>query len=335
MAKRKSENRGYPSGWRWKHGAWRYRVPLGSEHLWDGKREFTLGRTDVEAYKTWADRLELQYYARTIADLLDRYAQQVVPTKAPITQRHNLKSIARLHLVFGHMTIPALRTIHAQQYLDLRRAKPYSANRDIELLSHAYACAIRWGLTETSPIKGRVQYHRETPRRRYITDDELRIFIESANPAQRAYTALKVLTGLRRNDILTLRIADLKEDGIHVEPSKTINTTGTRMVIEWTEALRQAVEQAKAARPRDIAPWLFCTRNGGCYVRSGGASGWESNWQRLLDRAPIERFKDSDLRAKTASDLPTDLAAALLGHADPKITRRVYQRAPRKVKPLR
>ena len=318
-----------------RYGSWSYRVPAGLENLWDGKKEFVLGRTATEAYKTWADRIETLYDARTIGDLLDRYAQQVVPEKAPLTQRHNIKSIVRLKSVFGHMLIPTLRTIHAQQYLDRLRAKPYSANRDIELLSHAYAYAVRhWGLTENNPIKRHVKYHRENPRRRYITDDELQIIVAAANTVQRAYIAIKVLTGLRRNDILRLNMSDLKDDGIHVMPSKTINTTAVKVIIDWTDELSTAVDAALSVRPR-LSPHLFCTRKGDCYVSNGDASGWESSWQRLVSRSGVERFKDTDLRAKTASELPTDLAASLLGHADPKVTRRVYQRAPRHVKPLR
>ena len=97
---RRNENKGYPKGWRWKHGAWRYRVPVGLEHEWEGKREFTLGRTDVEAYKTWSDRLQLHRQVRTIAELLERYQQQVVPAKAPRTQRANTETIMRLRKVF-------------------------------------------------------------------------------------------------------------------------------------------------------------------------------------------------------------------------------------------
>ncbi len=331
---RNKQNKAYPRGWRFRYGAWRYRVPPGLEHLWDGKREFTLGRTEAEAFKVWSDRLQLQYDARTIGDLLDRYAQQVVPTKATLTQRHNIKSIARLRDVFGHVLIPVLRTIHAQKYLDHLRSKPYSANRDIELLSHAYSKAIRWGLVETNPIRARVQYHTERPRRRYITDDELQIIVAAANPIQRAYIAVKVLTGLRRNDILRLRMSDLQHDGIHVLPAKTVSSTAVKLIIDWTDELRAAVDTALSVRPR-LSPHLFCTRSGDCYVKDGEASGWESSWQRLIARSGVERFKDTDLRAKTASELPTDLAASLLGHADPKFTRRTYQRAPRHVKPLR
>ncbi len=38
--------------------------------------------------------------------------------------------------------------------------------------------------------------------------------IKVANP----YIRLKLMTGLRRNDILRLRLSDMREDGIHVQP---------------------------------------------------------------------------------------------------------------------
>ncbi len=338
---RQPKNRGYPTSWRWKHGAWRYRVPIGLEHLWDGKREFTLGRTDVDAYKTWADRLQLHQQASTIADLLERYQQQIVPTKAARTQRANNETIRRLRKVFGHMPIQALKPVHVYQYLDQRRDRPTSANRDVEVLSHAYTKAIEWGLTEVHPIKGKVISHGERPRDRYVEDWELIETLSVANRVVRAYIGVKLLTGLRRADILSLCIADLKSDGIHVQPRKTAKTTGKRLIIAWTDTLRQAVEEARDVRPKDIAPWLFCTRRGKPYLKSdGSANAFDSLWQRFMDRALKEtrlevRFQERDLRAKTASDMPLELATALLGHADPRITKRVYRRKPDVVKPLK
>ena len=342
---RRPENRGYPTGWRWKHGAWRYRVPEGLEHLWDGKREFKLGRTDVEAYKTWADRLQLHQQASTIADLLERYQQQVVPTKAARTQQANNESVKRLRKVFGHMPIQALKPAHVYQYLDHRRDHPTSANRDVEVLSHAYTKAIEWGVTEVHPIKGKVIAHSERPRDRYVEDWELIEALTVANRVVRAYIGVKLLTGLRRADILSLRIADVKEDGIHVRPRKTAKTTGKRLIIAWTDALRQAVGEAMAARPRPrivpIASWLFCTRRGEPYVKpDSSANAFDSLWQRFMDKvlretSLQERFQERDLRAKTASDMPLELASALLGHADVRITQKVYRRRPDVVKPLK
>jgi hypothetical protein len=42
---RNIENRGYPKSWRFRYDAYYYRVPKGQEYLWDGKKEFRLGRS--------------------------------------------------------------------------------------------------------------------------------------------------------------------------------------------------------------------------------------------------------------------------------------------------
>jgi integrase len=335
---RNTRNTGHPKGWRWKNGAWRYRVPKGLESLWDGRREFTLGRTEAEAYKAWSDRLQLQRHARTIADLLDRYAAQVVPTKAPKTQEANRAGLARLRKVFGHMLIGDLKPMHVYGYADARSDAPVSAHRDIEVLSHAYTKAIEWGLTEAHPVLGKVRLQGTRPRDRYVTDEELAAALAVAQPVIRAYIAIKLLTGLRRGDILRLTVSDLRDDGIHVRPNKTAKTTRKRLIIEWTDELRQAVDYAKAARPKDLAPHLFCTGKGRPYVKEDGrANGFDSLWQRFMGRAMRaglqERFQERDLRAKTASDMPLELASALLGHADPRLTQRVYRRRPDLVRP--
>lgn len=56
----------------------------------------------------------------------------------------------------------------------------------------------------------------------------------------RAYIKLKLLTGLRRSDLLRLTVTDIKHDGIHVQPHKTAKSTGKKLIFEWTPALRQA-----------------------------------------------------------------------------------------------
>ena len=43
--KRNPDNEGLPKRWRWKEGAYRYRVPSGQEDFWEGKTEFKLGVT--------------------------------------------------------------------------------------------------------------------------------------------------------------------------------------------------------------------------------------------------------------------------------------------------
>jgi integrase len=190
----------------------------------------------------------------------------------------------------------------------------------------------------------------EKARTRYIEDWEI-VEALALKPMRKAgsviaiqsYIRVKLLTGLRRSDLLRLHVSrDITEDGLRVTPSKTEGTTGKRMIISWSEELRAAVEAAKSARPVDIAPWLFCTSAGACYVNAEGlAPGWDSMWARFMTRVlkenrVTERFTEHDLRAKVGSDSESlERARQLLGHADAKITERVYRRKPEVVRPLR
>jgi integrase len=150
---------------------------------------------------------------------------------------------------------------------------------------------------------------------------------------------IKLLTGLRRGDLLRLRVSDLHEDGIRVDTHKT----GKPIIYEWSPELKRAVEEAKGARPINIAPLLFCNKRGQGYINetTGNVYGWNSMWQRFMKRVMAEtkvteRFTEHDLRAKCASDAKTlEHARALLAHADSRITERVYRRKPERVQPLR
>src|SRR5690606_4508286 len=82
--------------------------------------------------------------------------------------------------------------------------------------------------------------------------------------AVQAYIRLKLLTGMRRGDLLRLTLSDLKDDGIHVTPHKTLNSTGKRLIIGWSEEVREAIAMAKAARPVKLSPYIFCNRLGKC-----------------------------------------------------------------------
>lgn len=102
------ENRKLPARWVHKHGAFYYLPPPEVRHLWDGKSWFRLGTTLPEAYRVWAERIGRPQTVTTIGELLDRYLLEVVPTKAPKTATENVKQIARLRLVFGHMALTDL-----------------------------------------------------------------------------------------------------------------------------------------------------------------------------------------------------------------------------------
>jgi integrase len=346
--KRNKENVGLPARWKLEHGAVYYQVPPGLESRWDGKKKFRLGSTLPEAYKEWAKRLESVDQTKTIGALLDRYALEVVPTKGVRTQVENQRAIRHLRSVFGSESIDGIRPQHIYIYVAQRKNKRVAAHRAVDVLSHAFTMAVKWGYIDRHPFKGEVRLDGEKPRDRYVEDWELIEVLSLESKRKKgsvlvlqAYIRIKLLTGLRRGDLLRLTSADMKEDGIHVTPSKTQGSSGKRLIIEWSPELREAVAAAKAVRPVDISPWLFCTRKGEGYIdeEKGTASGWDSMWQRfmerILDETKVkERFTEHDLRAKCASDAESlEHARALLAHADSQLTQRVYRRRPERVKP--
>ena len=326
---RKAENRGLPARWRFKHNAYYYRVPENDRRLWDGKSEYRLGKALHEAYRVWADRIEAHNDAKSMADLLDRYLLETVPAKAPKTQESNQISIRRLRPVFGDMPIVAIKPRHAYQYRDkvTKKHGPASANRDLEVLSHSLSKAVEWGYLDRNPIKGQVRKNSIPRRERYVEDWEIEEALTVASPMLRAYIVSKLLTALRRADLLRLRAAHLHKEGIAVMTSKT----GARLVIQWTDELKTAVDAVLAARPKDIVPWIFCTRSGDCYVKpDGSANAFDSLWQRFMTRVVtktkvVERFQEKDLRKKTASDMNLETARHLLGHTSAATTKRHYR----------
>jgi integrase len=338
---RAARNKPLPRRWRFKHGAFYYRVPPGLEAQWDGKSEFRLGGTLAEAAKAWADRLgEHRDPVHTIGALLDRYELEVVPHKAAKTRTENHRHIAKLRGVFGRMPLSPFPPKLVYMYVDKRGAK-IAAHREIEVLSHAYTKAIEWGLVDRHPFRGQVRLEGERPRVRYVDDADISAVL-SMPPVRKlgsvgaiqSYIRLKLTTGLRRGDLLRLRMEHLRGDGIHVVAHKT----GKRTVFEWTPERRAAVDAAIAARPC-LSPFLFCNRRGEGYVNeeTGLANGWDSMWQRFMDRVlketkVTERFTEHDLRAKVGSDAESlERARALLQHADARTTLRVYRRKPERV----
>jgi integrase len=339
---RREENRGLPARWRFKHGAYYYRVPDDLTELWEGKKEYRLGKSLNEAYRVWATRLDLYADAKTMAELLDRYALEVIPMKAPKSQELNLIAIRKLKPVFGHMPITAVKPIHVYQYRDKRgRDGKKAANHDIEVLSHAFTKAIEWGLCENHPIKGKVRKFSTPPRRRYIEDWEIEEALKVASPFIKAYIRLKLLTGLRRGDMLSIKMSDLKEDGIHVTPRKTAHSSGKKLIIEWSEELRSAIEEITSLRKKIYSIWLFHTNKGQPYIKpDASANGFDSIWGRFMDKvltrtSVTDRFTEHDLRAKVASDTESEHARQLLGHSNIEITERIYRRKAEKIKPLK
>lgn len=359
--KRNAENAGLPARWAKSHGAYYYCVPKGQESAWDGKRFFRLGKSLPDSYREWAKRIEDVTQGKTIGQLLDAYLIRIVPEKAVVSHSTNASFVKQLKIVFGGMRISEIRPRHVYQYIEMRRVKSKDAvtgkekggltvaQREIEVLSHAYTQAVMWGWIDKHPFKGELEIKGNAPRDRYVEDWEIDECMKLGSQRKKgsimaiqAYIQLKIITGMDRGDILRIVMSDIKEDGLHNARHKVANTTKKRTIYAWTPELRAAIDLAKAARP-SLSPFLFCTRKGTGYYNevNGRADGWKNMWARFMDRLlsetkVTERFTEHDLRAKAGSDAESlEHAQALLAHASPATTKRIYRRKAEVVAPVK
>lgn len=330
--RRRQTDKHLPQRVYFKNGAYYFVTPPTPEN--PKQRWIRLGKTEQEMLIALAKlKGEAPASAKTgMARLFERYREEVVPTKAPRTQKDNLAELANLERAFGHIEMPErIEPIHVYQYLDARaKIAKTRANREISLLSHVFSYAVRWGIVRANPCRD-VKKNPEKPRRRYVQDWEYQAVHELAPPLLQAAMEIAVVTGMRQGDILALKRSDLTEAGIPVIQNKT----GKKQIFEWTPALRAAIDQVLGIeRPISNFVWIFATSAGHHY----SASGFQTAWQRLMNAAIEqgviqERFTFHDLRAKAGSD--AEDGTRLLGHQSPATTNRIYKRKAEKVKPIR
>ena len=304
-----------------KHGAYYY-VTL-PDRKW-----LRLGKSEAEMYKKLAKIADLESGKGKMSEFLVRYEQEIIPTKAESTQQDNLREINNLKRAFGHMNPEAIKPKHIYAYMDARgKTAKVAANHEKALLSHVFSYLIRWGIVEINPCR-EVKKFTEKPRTRYIEDWEYQAFKNYAPPMIKAAMEVAVITGLRRGDLLNLKSSDLEN-----EKPITTNKTGKKVIFKLTPDLQAAIQLAKSTRTMPSI-YLITNRKNQPYTGRGFGTTWRTYMKKaVVDGILPEPFLWNDLRSKAGSD--HESGDRLLGHQDPKTTRRHYERKPIKVQPIR
>lgn len=224
-------------------------------------------------------------------------------------------------------------------YLKPLRAKKRTHNQHRtalrQILSYAAGEGLRDGhnpVDDTEPMQ-------QEKRVRVVTDDEIAALKVAAAQQSRNGEALiqmidlAMLTGQRISDIINLRWQDVTDEGVLVTQGKA--SGAVKLLIEWSPALRSAVEAC--ADGRDRIGHLLKTQSGTGYRYAGIRSAWD----RACERAGIDDLNIHDLRGRAGVDaLGTDedmrAAQRLLGHSGEAMTRHyVGGKYFRRVKPSR
>lgn len=308
-----------------------------------GKRvEIPLGQDLHEAKRKWAEleRQVIPSETDLMRFIFDKYVLEVIPGKAPRTQKENLLALKNLRLVFDDAPIDAIQPQHLAQYREKRTAK-VSANREMSLFSHVWNMAREWGFTaKENPVTG-VRKNPETGRTFYVDDEVWTAVMEKAAPELKSAMRLAYLSGQRPADVLKMKLADVRNDELIVQQNKTAKMLRIALTVNGVRTeLGELIDGLKKKPVTSL--WLLADDAGKPMTRNvlrnrfdeARLSAAESADPELAKR--IKQFQFRDIRAKAASDIEdAKTASNLLGHANERITRDVYRRAGEKVAPVR
>jgi integrase len=246
-------------------------------------------------------------FSELFADYLDRHAK---PQKRTWTEDQQ-RFVQYLAKPLGKRKLSAINrgmigSIHSAITND---GHPVVANRVLALVSSIFGRAIEWGLTEHNPAKG-IRRNREASRARFLQADELPRFFQALatepNEAIRDYILLSLLTGARRDNVLSMRWKEISLPRTEWQIPRTKNGTAqtvplsAEVVAILERRAREAVKGAVFVFPGD--------------GKSGHLVEPKKGWQRVLAGAGIDDLRIHDLRRTLGSwQAKTGASLAIIG----------------------
>lgn len=311
--------------------------------LWAQQTEAAIRRGEVQNVVATAK-------GKTLGDVIDRYKRQVLPHKAPTTQRAAETYLGHWQRVLGAYGLAYITTDAIEAELeklaeagDTRRKldegeapeRPKSRKtlkhyRDTlaVLFKHAKA----WGWTAQNPMDGVNAITKiRDERTRFLSDDERAKLLEACRQSDNAHLFPVVMfalsTGARKSEILTLTLGDLDLDRrtAILRDTKNGDTRAVPIARHLADVLTE--QRAKAAALYEAMPkppatrWLFPRADGQEPIDIRTA------WENARDKAGLADFRFHDLRHSTASYLAMKGAslveiAEVLGHRTLQMVRR-------------
>jgi len=278
----------------------------------------------------------------TLAELVDRYIQDVIPTKPDWAKAQGSQLIWWKELlgdyVLGDIT-PA-RIIECRDVLlngktkRGRQREPATVVRYMSALSHAFTVAVNeWGWLEDNPMRKVKKPTESRGRVRFLSDDEQDkdVLLEgertrlltacegSSNKYLYPVVVLAISTGMRQGEIMSLQWSDVDLKAGAIVLHETKNGERRRVPLAG-KALQLLIGLSKV---RDIKSKLLFPSN----TNKEKPIDLRKPWLKAMEQAEIENFKFHDLRHSAASYLAMNGAslaeiADVLGHKTLQMVKR-------------
>jgi integrase len=255
---------------------------------------------------------------RTIfAAALERYLNEVTPTKRPNTQITEKRRALPLLAYFGKYSLASITPELVAKYRDYRlsgedRLKdgkpqpraPNSVRIEMALLGHLFTVAIKeWGIGFASNPMQSVRRPAPGPgrNRRFVNDEEerLKAVIDAhSNPMLKWIVHLAIETGMRSSEIATLKLdqVDIKRQIVLLRETKNTSPRTVPMSKRATETMDMAMKNP--VRPKKTSLIFF-----GEPGKDGKIRPYNFNkvWREKRDAAGLANFHFHDMRHEAVS----------------------------------
>ena len=298
-----------------------------------------LGASDTHALSTTSP----------VKDLLDYWVGTKTKVRPQTRDRYQSVIDVHLHPAFGELRINELTPARLDAWLQAQTSGVASSARTV--LKGATSMATRYGLMPADPMAVVQAVEVEPVEARALDVEEIPAFraqiAKSGNETLIDVTDFSLATGLRAGEVLALLFADTHVD----EDPPVMYMTGTLVYSSETGHIRQSFGKSDAAgRPIQlpaIAVEIIRRRQEKygalpmVFPSGAGTFIWENNFNRWLRDARGEKFNwvtihtlRKTLASLVADELGPHKAADVLGHADSRLTERVYYERNRRGVPI-
>ncbi len=267
----------------------------------------------------------------TVADMVDRYIENVIPTK-PRNAKACTAQLKWWKLQIGHCLLSDVTpSLIAEQRDKLLKGatlrgklrSPSTVVRYLAALSHAFTVALKeWGWVDDSPMRKVTKPKEPRGRVRFLSDDERAALLlacrESSNPFLYPVVVLALSTGMRQGEIMNLRWEDVDLFKGRIILHETKN--GDRRAVPLCGHALELLQQFERRVAADIG-LLFPGNN------PNKPMDLRFPWEQVLKKSGVKDYRFHDNRHSCASYLLAQKAtlaeiAEVLGHKTLQMVKR-------------
>jgi integrase len=236
-------------------------------------------------------------------DMMEKYMEEHSRLNKASHDRDDV-SIKHLLPVFGDYYVTEIVPKLIQQYKIKRRkenASPYSINRELALMKHAYTLAINeWEWAQNNPVKQVSMEKEPASRDRWLSHEEEKTLLQACPVWVREIVLFALETGCRRGEILSLlwRDCDVSKRVVTIYGKKT----GERRTIPLSQASYELLKIKQKEKLKVLSStenYLFTNSLGEKIRKDVIACAFKS----ALKKADIKDFRFHDLRHTFATRL--------------------------------